>query len=112
MPPMYGLHAGRQLRRELPGTTVLIGGTPEIGFVRGVQSGADEFITREVVAHDGTQFVGALNRGSEIENPREHGLDKTLADTFPCSDPLSSIPNPDFALPSENSAEVAYPPVN
>ncbi len=26
--------------------------------------------------------------------PREHGLDNTLADTFPCSDPLSSIPNP------------------
>ncbi len=26
--------------------------------------------------------------------PRERGLDTTLADTFPCSDPLSSIPNP------------------
>jgi hypothetical protein len=25
---------------------------------------------------------------------RERGLDKTLADSFPCSDPLSSIPNP------------------
>jgi hypothetical protein len=25
---------------------------------------------------------------------REKGLDKTLADSFPCSDPLSSIPNP------------------
>ena len=25
---------------------------------------------------------------------REEGLDNTLADTFPCSDPLSSIPNP------------------
>lgn len=25
---------------------------------------------------------------------RELGLDQTLADTFPCSDPLSSIPNP------------------
>ncbi len=25
---------------------------------------------------------------------REIGLDKTLADTFPCSDPLSSIPDP------------------
>ena len=25
---------------------------------------------------------------------RERGLDKTLSDTFPCSDPLSSIPDP------------------
>ena len=25
---------------------------------------------------------------------REKGLDKTFADSFPCSDPLSSIPNP------------------
>ncbi len=25
---------------------------------------------------------------------REPGLDQTLAETFPCSDPLSSIPNP------------------
>ena len=28
--------------------------------------------------------------------PREQGLDDTLADTFPCSDPLSSIPNPNL----------------
>jgi hypothetical protein len=25
---------------------------------------------------------------------REDGLDSTLSETFPCSDPLSSIPNP------------------
>jgi hypothetical protein len=25
---------------------------------------------------------------------REAGLDETLSETFPCSDPLSSIPNP------------------
>lgn len=25
---------------------------------------------------------------------REQGLDNTLAETFPCSDPLSSIPDP------------------
>lgn len=28
---------------------------------------------------------------------REQGLDKTLADTFPCSDALSTIPNPKLA---------------
>lgn len=30
---------------------------------------------------------------AEVEG-REYGLDSTLAETFPCSDPLSSIPNP------------------
>jgi len=30
-----------------------------------------------------------------VDRPsREHGLDKNLADTFPCSDALSTIPNP------------------
>jgi hypothetical protein len=33
-------------------------------------------------------------REEESENRREYGLDNTLAETFPCSDPLSSIPNP------------------
>lgn len=28
--------------------------------------------------------------------PREQGLDSTLAETFPCSDALSSIPNPEL----------------
>ena len=31
---------------------------------------------------------------SNVEDPRELGLDNTLEQTFPCSDPLSSIPNP------------------
>ena len=29
-----------------------------------------------------------------LDDAREYGLDSTLAETFPCSDPLSSIPNP------------------
>jgi hypothetical protein len=31
---------------------------------------------------------------ADREESRERGLDATLAETFPCSDPLSSIPNP------------------
>jgi hypothetical protein len=31
-----------------------------------------------------------------IENDAERMLDKTLADTFPASDPLSTLPNPAF----------------
>lgn len=31
---------------------------------------------------------------AEHEPARERGLDKTLADTFPCSDPFSSVPDP------------------
>jgi hypothetical protein len=30
---------------------------------------------------------------------RELGLDKTIADTFPASDPPSTIPNPDYDGP-------------
>jgi hypothetical protein len=29
-----------------------------------------------------------------VEQARDRGLDQTLSDTFPCSDALSSIPNP------------------
>jgi hypothetical protein len=36
--------------------------------------------------------VGAMMQ--ELEERRESGLDNTLSETFPCSDPLSSIPNP------------------
>ena len=31
----------------------------------------------------------------EEEEEREEGLDRTLAESFPASDPPSSIPNPD-----------------
>jgi len=30
----------------------------------------------------------------QAKERRENGLDNTLSETFPCSDPLSSIPNP------------------
>ena len=30
----------------------------------------------------------------ELKQRRECGLDNTLSETFPCSDPLSSIPDP------------------
>jgi hypothetical protein len=44
---------------------------------------------RETFAH---QEVGAIMQ--QLEERREYGLDNTLSETFPCSDPLSSIPNP------------------
>lgn len=37
------------------------------------------------------------NAGTSIRF-RELGLDKTLADTFPCSDALSTIPNPELGV--------------
>jgi len=37
----------------------------------------------------------------------ERALDKTLADTFPASDPLSSIPDPDIPDPVEDDAQAA-----
>jgi hypothetical protein len=40
----------------------------------------------------GSELLGDTNNGRATG--REEGLDNTLAETFPCSDPLSSIPNP------------------
>jgi hypothetical protein len=37
----------------------------------------------------------------------ERALDKTLADTFPASDPLSSIPDPDIPDPVEEDVQAA-----
>lgn len=33
-------------------------------------------------------------RAALVDDTREPALDRTLSETFPCSDPLSSIPNP------------------
>ena len=44
---------------------------------------------RETFAHP---EVCAIKQ--QLEERRECGLDNTLSETFPCSDPLSSIPNP------------------
>ena len=40
-----------------------------------------------------------MSRGLHQPAEREYGLDNTLSETFPCSDPLSSIPNPHLAAP-------------
>jgi len=42
-------------------------------------------------------------RDVQTGKSRSHGLDNTLSETFPCSDPLSSIPDPD-SYPVEDSA--------
>jgi hypothetical protein len=34
----------------------------------------------------------------QLKEKREYALDNTLSETFPCSDPLSSIPNPTSCL--------------
>jgi len=31
-----------------------------------------------------------------LDDSKECGLDRTLSETFPCSDALSSMPNPSF----------------
>ncbi len=60
-----------------------------VSFVLGVttekQSGLRE--------HSAAYCPCAMADVAEVEG-REYGLDSTLAETFPCSDPLSSIPNP------------------
>ncbi len=41
----------------------------------------------------------------QLKERREYGLDNTLSQTFPCSDPLSSIPNPTTANNAEGGVE-------
>jgi predicted RNA-binding Zn-ribbon protein involved in translation (DUF1610 family) len=45
----------------------------------------------------------------ELTSFRERGLDNTLAETFPCSDPLSSIPNPNEANKKELEGAMNIP---
>jgi len=35
-----------------------------------------------------------MRKAEHVVEARDRGLDETLIDTFPCSDALSSIPNP------------------
>lgn len=35
------------------------------------------------------------HRAEDVQEEREHNLDKTIADSFPASDPPSTIPDPD-----------------
>jgi len=96
MPRMDGFRAAQEIRRELPETKiVLIGNSPEIA-----EAGADDVFTKEAITRDVPKYIAALTRASESGNAREYGLDRTLEETFPCSDALSSIPNPDLALAS------------
>lgn len=41
------------------------------------------------------QFSGHQHSREEERRIREAALDETIEDTFPASDPLSTIPNPD-----------------
>jgi len=72
----------------------------------------DESAVREVaeMAKSQTHAVAGTHHwldttGSDTPEPvdrkeggKEEGLDETLAATFPCSDPLSTLPNPDVAV--------------
>jgi hypothetical protein len=51
--------------------------------------------TAIAVTTEGTQsHQWVQGRGSGLKESKEWSLDRTLSETFPCSDPLSSIPNP------------------
>ncbi|HKW75529.1 MAG TPA: hypothetical protein VJN64_08390 [Terriglobales bacterium] len=59
---------------------------------------AAEGLTKEKQTRSETTSRNAQLAPLPVDKPyREKGLDKTLADTFPCSDALSTIPNPKLA---------------
>jgi quercetin dioxygenase-like cupin family protein len=55
-------------------------------------------IPHDVEASVDSAFLLTIAWPSSSRRFRELGLDKTLADTFPCSDALSTIPNPELGV--------------
>ena len=89
-----GLQVANGIHRELPRTAVLIM-SGDLAVPSEVQSGSfSDSAGIMTTERDFGRVSAALRRIVEVRRRREDGLDKTLADTFPCSDPLSSIPNP------------------
>ena len=50
--------------------------------------------TRRATTPEGHGHPRVYCELQQLKEKREHGLDNTLSETFPCSDPLSSIPDP------------------
>ena len=94
MPHFGGFQVANGIHRELPGTIVIIM-SRDLAVIPEVRTGpySDPAIIM-TTQRDSRRVSAALRRIVEVRRRREDGLDKTLADTFPCSDPLSSIPNP------------------
>lgn len=63
----------------------------DIGTSAGSDPSLDRTQTPIGEAHLRQSAAENLRHGQET---REYSLDRTLSETFPCSDPLSSIPNP------------------
>lgn len=57
------------------------------------------------IAYESVRSDSRLRERDAVEKSRSHGLDNTLAETFPCSDPLSSIPNPESYPVQPKAAE-------
>lgn len=87
-----GLQTTNEIHRELPETAVVLIGD-DSSFASESWSESHEPARKQITERDLGE-VSAAPQGIAEAKRREGGLDKTLADTFPCSDPLSSIPNP------------------
>ena len=93
MPGFSGRQTTNEIHRELPEATVIMVSSDSADeFESRPGSHSDPARTQTTERDLGQVFVAL--RIAEAEKRREQGLDKTLEDTFPCSDPLSSIPNP------------------
>jgi len=94
MPLFRELQAANELHRDLPEMTVITV-NHEANGAPGSESGSHtDYARTQTTERDLNHLAATLGWIAEGKRSRESGLDKTLADTFPCSDPLSSIPNP------------------
>jgi hypothetical protein len=65
----------------------------------------DQQLTRDEAEHLGSDRDPEEDTAERLQKVREKNLDKTLADSFPTSDPSSSIPGPIAAqAPSQSRA--------
>lgn len=65
----------------------------------GASSVSQDSSARPEETHSNASDTASRLAPIPVDKPfREQGLDKTLADTFPCSDALSTIPNPKFVF--------------
>jgi hypothetical protein len=60
----------------------------------GTTMGVEALFASQQPSARGESAYSQMSRGLHQSPEREYGLDNTLSETFPCSDPLSSIPNP------------------
>jgi hypothetical protein len=88
----HGMRDETLIQRIRGGETDLFQECSIPNFVRFLE--VEALLTSQQAPGRGESAYSQMSCGLHQPTEREYGLDNTLSETFPCSDPLSSIPNP------------------